>query len=304
LKKRIVVDTSEFCDIEHGDIIQVGEKRYEVIRNEKERRFGIDDQKFWVKRCIDLDTGEKKIIKLTFFESFKTRLGGVPIRCFRNPQKEENILDLVRGYPHFMQGTSYRDVKGNSIRVLDIVPGPNLFLYIESLPMGHETYFKKRLPSILKNIIKAFEAIRFLHLHGFRHGDIRNDHIIIERNTNNYVWIDFDYDFDPGENPFSLDIFGMGNILLYTIGKGFHNLHMISNDTMIYGDLIDRLEPNDFSLLDKWRLMNLKKLYPYIPTALNDILMHFSAGASIYYETAEEIIEDITRCVYSVFDDR
>ena len=128
-----------------------------------------------------------------------------------------------------------------------------------------------------------------------------NDNIIVERDTGNYVWIDFDFDFDAVENPFSLDIFGLGNILLYALGKGFHNLHMIMNDRMIYGNLIDRLEPGDFSLLDKWRLVNLKKIYPYFPTLLNDILMHFSAGAGIYYETVDEIIEDLNRCMYLIF---
>ena len=34
------------------------------------------------------------------------------------------------------------------------------------------------------------------------------------------------YDFETSENPFSLDIFGLGNILIYAIGKGFHNAYM------------------------------------------------------------------------------
>ncbi|MHC4707635.1 MAG: protein kinase, partial [Planctomycetota bacterium] len=136
----------------------------------------------------------------------------------------------------------------------------------------------------------------------FKHGDIRNDHLIIERDTGNYVWIDFDYDFDTEENPFSLDIFGLGNILLYAVGKGFHNLYMINNDSFTYGDLIDRLEPGDFCVLDKRRLINLRKLYPFIPMMLNDILMHFSNGADVYYETVDEIIEDLNRCLYSFLD--
>jgi hypothetical protein len=35
---------------------------------------------------------------------------------------------------------------------------------------------------------------------------------------------------------------------------------------------------------------------------LNDILMHFSQGAHVYYELAEELIEDLNRCLYSIFD--
>ena len=294
---RTITDTTEFCDIDYGDIIKIGDRRYAVLRNEQERRFGMDDPKFWVKRCKDLDTGEKKILKLTFLETFKITIGGVSIRCFRNPKKEEEILRLVNDHPYFMHGTAFRDEKGNNVRVLDIVPGRNFFSYIDSLSMGYEIYFNTLLPDILKKLVNAFEAIRFLHLNQYRHGDIRNDHIIVERDTGNYVWIDFDYDFDAAENPFSLDIFGMGNILLYAAGKGFHNLHMIVNDRMIYGDLLDRLDPGDFSLLDKWRLVNLQKLYPYFPTPLNDILMHFAAGASMYYETTDEIIEDLARSI-------
>jgi len=54
-------------------------------------------------------------------------------------------------------------------------------------------------------------------------------------------------------------------------------------------------------MLDKWRLVNLRKLYPFIPPLLNDILLHFSRGAELYYEFSEELIEDLNRCTYTVF---
>jgi serine/threonine protein kinase len=299
---RLITDTTDFFSIDYGDIIQIGEKRYAVTGHERERRFGMEDPKFWVKRAVDSDTGEKKILKLSFPESFETYFGNVMVRCFRNPKKEADILALVRDHPHFMKGIALRDEKGNIIRVLDIVPGPNFFLYIDSLNMTYETYFTKALPDILKKLVKAIEAIRFLHVHGFRHGDIRNDHIIVDRDTGNYVWIDFDYDYEARENPFGLDVFGLGNLLINAVGKGFHNINMILNDTRTYGDLKDRLEPGDFSIINKKRFINLRKLYPAIPKPLNDILMHFSKGADIYYEFAEEIIEDLNRCVYSIFE--
>ena len=300
---RLFTDTTEFFNIEYGDVIQIGEKHFTITGHERESRFGMEDPKFWVKKAVDVDTGEKKILKLAFLETFETSLGGVKIRCFRSPAKEGDILELVKDHPYFMQGTVHWDVKGNNIRVLDIVRGSNFFAYIDSLNVGYETYFHKMLPDILQRLVKAFEAIRFLHVHGFKHGDIRNDHIIVERGTGNYVWIDFDYDYDAGENPFGLDIFGLGNILLYAIGKGFHNLYMIKNDKMVYGDLIDRLEPQDFSILDKWRFLNLKKLHPFIPVVLNDILLHFSRGATVYYEIVEEILEDLNRCLHYISAD-
>ena len=116
---------------------------------------------------------------------------------------------------------------------------------------------------------------------------------MVNHKDGNYIWIDFDYDYDARENPFGLDIFGLGNILAYAVGKGFHNHYMISNDPYTYGDLIERVTPRDFSIIHRNRLLNLQKLFPHIPRMLNDIIMHFSAGATIFYEFADELIEDL-----------
>ena len=160
---RLFTDTTDFPSIEFGDEIVVGGGRYTVTGLEKERRFGIEDPKFWVKRALNADTGERKIIKLSFFESFFTSFGGVKIRCFRDPEKEAEILKLVKGNPSFMQGTSHYDEKGNNIRILDIVRGKNFFLYIDSIRMPHEKYFREVLPAILKKLVDAFTAIGFVH---------------------------------------------------------------------------------------------------------------------------------------------
>ena len=302
MKEREFTDTSNFFSIDYGDIIVVDGKRYRVTGHEREYRFGLEDPKFWVKRAVDSETGEKKIIKLSFFESFEIHLGGVRISCFRNPEKEGEILELVKDHPHFMHGKAYRDLMGNNIRVIDPVHGQNFFIYIGSMGMDHETYFFNSLPDILKKLVKALEAIRFLHIHGHKHGDIRNDHLIMEQETANYVWIDFDYDYYTEENPFGLDIIEIGNILLYAIGKGFHTMSMIKGNRALYGDLVSRVEPGDFSILNKRRFMNLRKLYPYIPVHMNDILAHFSMGAEIFYESMEEILEDLNRCLYLGFN--
>lgn len=300
MKERIITDTSNFFSIDRGDIIYVGGKYYRVTGHEREHRFGVEDPKFWVKKVVDSETGEKKILKLSFFETFEISIGGVKINCFRNPEKEGEILRLVKDHPNFMHGETFRDSKGNLIRVLDPVTGNNFFIFIDKIKMDHEAYFFEILPGILKHVVKAFDAIRILHAHGHKHGDIRNDHIIVERETGNYVWIDFDYDFNTEENPFGLDLLGLGNILLYAIGKGFHNSKMIKSNRAVYGDLIHHVEDGDFSVFNKRRFMNLRKLYPYIPIPLNNILAHFTSGAEIFYESSEEIIEDINTCIYSV----
>jgi hypothetical protein len=74
----------------------------------------------------------------------------------------------------------------------------------------------RELPANLRHLSIAFAAIGFLHRNGFRHGDIRNDHIIVDRHSDRYV-----------------------------------------------------------------------------PLMLNNILMHFSVGAPIAYESVDEIMEDL-----------
>lgn len=288
-----MIDISDFFSIDCGDEIEIGGRIYRITGHEKERRFGIDDPKFWVKRAVDTETLERKIIKFAFFESFVTRLGGVEIKCFRDPEKEAEILELMKGHPLFMQGVSYSDGRKSNVRVLEIVHGSNLFVKTDALHMDHRAYFETRLPGILRKLIDAFEAICILHKNGYRHGDVRNDHIIVEQATGNYVWIDYDYDYLAPENPFSLDIFGMGNILLYTIGKGFLDVFTIASYPA-YSDLIDRIDADDFSIIDKSRLMNIQKIYPYVPDELNNILLHFSKGTPVFYETVDELLEDLT----------
>ena len=99
----------------------------------------------------------------------------------------------------------------------------------------------------LKNIVRAFEAIRFLHINGQKHGDIRNDHIIVEKDTGNYVWIDFDYDYHFPENPFGIDLFGIGKILAYVLGKGPYIYSDIKYNPD-FSEVLDSLCVEDFSV--------------------------------------------------------
>ncbi|MBT8338893.1 MAG: protein kinase [Desulfatitalea sp.] len=297
---QVFTDTSNFTAIKPEDIICVGGKCYLVKGEEREYRFGIEDPKFWVKKVIDVQTQERKIIKLAYTEAFMTSLGGVKIRCFRNPAKESDILELVDGHLAFMQGITYPDTQGNPVRILDIVRGVNFLNYIDRIQLPHDKYFWTALPDVLRHLIEAFRAIDFLHDNGFRHGDIRNDHVIVTHGNGHYVWIDFDYDFELWENPYALDLFGLGNLLIYAIGKGFHDYYMIKTDRHTYKDLVSRLTQEDFSLLHKSRLVNLRKIFPYIPPMLNNILLHFSRGAHVFYESVQEIIEDLNGYLESI----
>jgi hypothetical protein len=183
LMPRRIADISDFFNIDGGDEIEVGGRFYKITGHEKERRFGIEDPKFWVKRAIDIENGERKIIKFAFFESFEITLGGVKIRCYRNPEKEGEILGFMRGHPLFMQGEVFRDHKENNIRVLDIVRGTNLYVKLDNLVMDHQTYFETVMPDLLSDLLPTLTAIRELHMRGYRHGDIRSDHIVIEHSV-------------------------------------------------------------------------------------------------------------------------
>lgn len=286
---RIVTDTTEFMDIGMGDVIRLGDRDYLVLRDEAERRFGMEDPKYWVKRCRELGPGTRRILKLVFYETFPLTIGSTVVTCTRSPQKEERILDLVRGDPRFMQGQTFADDKGNPVRVLDVVPGRRLDLLVENIEAEHEAYARERLPDILDHFIGACRAIEFLHEHGEKHGDIRRDHLYVEFDAGRYVWIDFDYTFDFHENPFGLDLFGLGNILLFLVGKGIHTVQEVGAKSQITAD--------DVSILIPHRVVNLKKVFPYLPEALNRVLLRFSSGCDVFYESVEELVCDLGPCV-------
>jgi hypothetical protein len=290
---RVYTDTTDFSGISYGDVIFVGGSHYLVLRDEAERRFGIEDPKFWVKRCMRLEDGESCILKLVFYEQFPVQIGNLTIQCFRSPEKEGRILEMVKGDSRFMQGESARDEKGNLVRVLELIRGKRLDEAVEGIEADHETYFYEHLPTILEKFIVSCEAIGFLHDHGERHGDIRRDHIWLEHSTGRYRWIDFDYAYAAQENPFGYDLFGLGNILVFLVGKGVHTIQTLAGDPSI----AEKLREEDFSLVFRHRLVNLKKVFSYIPEQLDFVLRHFSIGAEIFYETVDELLADLRPCL-------
>ncbi len=288
---QIHTETTDFFRVEYGDVLVLGGRPYLIRHNAKEGRFGVDDEvKFWVKRSIDLESGSLKIIKLVFYEKFKSRIGGIGFECFRSPKKEARILDRVAGHKNFMHGYSIEDEKGNLIRVLDYIFGKSLHAYIESLQMDHKSYFYNLFPDILSNFIGSIEAIRFLHQHGEKHGDIRRDHILIDRNSGRYRWIDFDFNYRHRENIYGYDLFGLGNILVFLVGMGDVQLLELEKQNH---PALGTLRKEDVNIVFKNRISNLKKIYPYIPESLNRVLMHFSEGANWFYENTEQLLDDL-----------
>ncbi|NOQ46293.1 MAG: serine/threonine protein kinase, partial [Desulfobulbaceae bacterium] len=243
----------------------------------------------------DLATGEKQILKLVFHETFDITMGQFTIPCYRNPEKEAQVLELVQGHPRFMQGKAALDENGNLVRILDIINGSRLDKFIHRSKASHQDYFHNELPNILEQFLECVQAIGLLHENGLRHGDIRRDHILVDRSSGMFRWIDFDYDFYMPEKPFALDLFELGNILMYlTVQENYHPREIMQHPDM--GEkILETIEPGDISLLSKNRIVNLQKLFPYIPTELNNVFLHFSLGTDVFYETVNELYADLEK---------
>ncbi len=288
---KIYKDTSDFFRVEYGSVVVLDERPFLVLHNAKEGRFGLDDEeKFWVKRAIDLIDGSKKIIKLVFYEKFVANIAGIAFECFRSPRKEARILNLVKDHKNFMHGYGVEDEKKNIVRVLDIINGKPLNDYFQTLDIDHKTYFHEQFPEILNKYIECIKAIKFLHEHGEKHGDIRRDHIFIDRKNGDFRWIDFDYNYQHRENIYSYDLFGLGNILIFLTGMG----DVLTPDLKKQNHpALNSLTDGDVNLVFHNRLANLKKVYPYIPENLNRILLHFSESANWFYDNTSQLLEDL-----------
>jgi hypothetical protein len=288
---RVITDTSDFMHVDFGDVAVLAGRPYLIRNNEREGRFGLDDEpKYWVKRSIDLISGGTKVIKLGFLEEFQSQVGPMTFNFFRSPRKEAAVLDLVRGDSRFMQGFSVHDEAGNTVRIIDYIVGKALSDRVLTLGSDHEEYFFCHFPAIYRSFIDLVEAIRFLHEHGEKHGDIRRDHILVEKESGQWRWIDFDFTFHYAPNPYRYDLFGLGNVLIFLAGRGDVTRH----DLRVSGSsLLPTISEEDMNVVFRNRVVNLRKVYPCIPPGLNRIMMHFSAGAGYYYETADELLEDL-----------
>ena len=288
---KILADTSDFFRMGYNDVVVLGERVFWIKGYEKEGRFGLDDEpKYWVRRAIDLADGATRILKLVFHEQFDTRIEEVVITCFRSPEKEARILDLVRNHPNFMHGTWRQDTAGNIVRILEYIQGRRYDEIISEYGADHEEYFHLFFPQVLTEYIELVRAIKFLHDHGEKHGDIRRDHIIHDRERGVNRWIDFDYTYQHRESMFGFDLQGLGNILIFLAGRGDVLVPDLYREQRA---LFDTLWGEDLNISYKNRVANLKKIYPYIPDALNRVLLHFSRGAALYYETTDQMLEEL-----------
>ncbi len=283
-------DTTNYMYIDRGHVIQLGGELFLVRGHEKEGRFGVDEQpKFWVKRAISLTNGQKYILKLVCQEAFKIQIGTRQVTCSRSGEKEGQVLQLVRGDHRFMQGHAARDSRGNLVRTIDFIDGTDLLSHVCGLRMSHEDYFRDCFPSLLARTITAFQAIRFLNDNGLSHGDIRNDHILVERDTGALRWIDFDLVEDFAD----FDLWSLGNILHCVVAKGFVSFRDVVEQRP---GLAPSLSDDDASVFFRHRVMNLEKVYPYVPRTLNEVLLRFSRGARACYDSISQVVQDLREC--------
>lgn len=290
-KFKVRRDTSDFFRVDYNDVVLLGDRPYWIKRYEKEGRFGLDDEpKYWVRRAIDLTDGSTKVIKLVFHEEYKATVGSVVIRCFRSPGKEARILDLVADHENFMHGSWVLDEAGNNVRILEFIYGPRYDDVIVGFGTDHEDYFHNYFREVLDQYIELVNAIKFLHDHGEKHGDVRRDHILWDRERKVCRWIDFDYNYEHRESMFGYDLQGLGSILMFLAGRGDVVVDELYHKQP---EVFKTLWGEDLSIVFKNRVANLKKIYPYIPDSLNWILLHFSVGANIFYETTDQMLHDL-----------
>jgi len=294
----VVTDTSDFFRVENDDVVVLDGRPFWIRSYEKEGRFGLEDEpKYWVRRAIDLADGSIKIIKLVFYEKFETTVGDVVVTRFRSPRKEARILDLVGGHRNFMHGRWVLDAAGNNVRILEYIPGRRYDDIIVDLGTDHHDYFHRHFPQVLAQFVELVLAIKFLHDHGEKHGDIRRDHIIWDRQRDSNRWIDFDYNYLHGESMFGFDLQGLGNILIFLVGRGDVLLPELARNRR---ELFDTLASTDVSISLKNRVANLQKVFPYLPDSLNRVLLHFSVGANIFYEHTDQLLDDLARAAADV----
>ncbi len=288
---RVVRDTSNFIAIDRGDVVDLAGHPYLVVGHEREGRFGIDDQpKYWVKRAVSLRTGRTHVLKLVHHESFSTEVHGHHHACERSAAKEAKVLELVRGHPNFMHGTAVLDEAANLVRVIDFIEGKTLLEHVGGLAMSHEEYVASALPPLLAEVYDCVDGIAFLHAHELCHGDIRNDHVILDDRTGRARWIDFDYTRPSLE----FDVWSLGNVLNCVLAKGFVTFHELRRSRP---DLLARVGAEDASVFFPHRVMNVDRIHPLLPSCLARLLRRFAQGDCVRYEGVDQLRDELGACM-------
>ena len=125
--------------------------------------------------------------------------------------------------------------------------------------------------------------------------DRQSHHLLFETGTGLLKWIDFDFSV----NYTDYDVWSMGNVLTFVVGKGRHTFRRLHRKPEEYPGVTAEIDEEDAIMLSKHRIANLRKLFPYISAELNEILLRFSTGASHFYEDLESQARDL-RAVFKI----
>ena len=281
----VTSNATDYTALDHGQVLRIADRTFLIRGCAYEGRFGIEaSPKFWVKWALDLDSGQPKLLKFPFHEAFTMQIGALRVDCFRDPEKEGRVLRLVRGDSRFMQGRTLADGEGHPVHVLDILAGPNLYDALRQDGRPHEGYFRDRLPGLLRRVRDALAAIAWLNGQGEHHGDIRNDHLIVDPETGRLGWIDFDLSVAVPD----IDVHCAGNVLLFVVARGIVTFADARHDFPALAD--GGFESSDAALFFPNRVANLRKLFPYIPQKLHELLMRYSIDAAEPFATMDEVV--------------
>jgi hypothetical protein len=123
--------------------------------------------------------------------------------------------------------------------------------------------------------------------------------VLIHTDTTDFYRIDYDdvvvlvgrpYLVRNNEREGRFGIFGLGNILVYLAGRGDVTVQNLKqNNSPAYNLLFHE----DVNIIFNNRLVNLKKVYPYIPDSLNLVMMHFSLVANVFYEDTLQFLSEL-----------
>jgi hypothetical protein len=103
--------------------------------------------------------------------------------------------------------------------------------------------------------------------------------------------------FDPQGSFAAFDVWSFGNILQFVLGMGPTTFHQIHTGGEFSSAVIASLKSTDAGAFHHHRLMNLKRIYPYISERLNAVLERFSMGADDYYWTVDELKRDLREAI-------
>jgi len=86
------------------------------------------------------------------------------------------------------------------------------------------------------------------------------------------------------------DVWSVGNVLHFIAARRIVRIREVLERRP---DLVGRISPEDASLFFPYRLMNLGKLYPWLPSPLTGVLRRFTVGECARYKRVDEVVEDL-----------